>query len=328
MANSYSIFLDNQTQKLKMTRKISRIPIAALLALQIIWLESCYSQPVVAPIIREAVSNQESIYQSRGANRPEGYVIDRDLIFYTSTFPAEFDNTLANLGPGDRWLDIGAGRGQAILDYYGEKYDSMRQAQQEQRGKKAQTVAISIEDRRTRLWTETATKLEADKIKYYFGKRLREYTSAELGKFQVITDLLGGFSYTESIHLFMEKVLSLLTLNGSFYTILQDVHSEDGTNQPYYPDARYLTELTDANGAELKVCSWLKRIGCVAVTCQLRADWKPPVEVYRIQKVCDNVTVPALTPTHFESGTPPERRFKISVLPQGTTMTPPQAKTR
>lgn len=284
--------------------------------MQILWLEPSYSQPVVAPKLKEAVSNQESIYQSRGENRPEGYVIDRGLISYTFTFPAEFDKSLADLGSTDRWLDIGAGRGQAVLDYYGERYDAMHKEGQEARGKKAQAVAISIEDRRTPQWAETAAKLEADKIKYFFGKRLREYTSEELGKFQVITDLLGGFSYTETIDLFMQKVLSLLTLNGNFFTILQDVHSEEGSNKPYYPGARYLTELTDASGSELKVCAWLKRIGCVQVTCQLRADWRPPVEVYRIQKVCDNVTVPALTPTHFESGTPPERGFKISVPQQ------------
>jgi hypothetical protein len=34
--------------------------------------------------------------------------------------------------------------------------------------------------------------------------------------------------------------------------------------------------------------------------------------VYRIRKVCGNVTVPALTPIHFQAGTPPERRFQFS----------------
>jgi hypothetical protein len=59
------------------------------------------------------------------------------------------------------------------------------------------------------------------------------------------------------------------------------------------------------------MCSWLKRIGCVEVTCEARADWTPPLEVYQVRKVCDNVTVPGLAPVHFEAGTPPERGYRI-----------------
>jgi hypothetical protein len=32
--------------------------------------------------------------------------------------------------------------------------------------------------------------------------------------------------------------------------------------------------------------------------------------MYRIHKVCSGVTVPPLEMTHFEAGTPPERRFR------------------
>ena len=40
-----------------------------------------------------------------------------------------------------------------------------------------------------------------------FGKRLREYSPEEIGQFQVITDVMGGFSYTQDLSLFMEKTL-------------------------------------------------------------------------------------------------------------------------
>jgi hypothetical protein len=33
--------------------------------------------------------------------------------------------------------------------------------------------------------------------------------------------------------------------------------------------------------------------------------------VYRIHKVCNTVTVPALRPVHFEAGTPPERGYRL-----------------
>ncbi len=282
-----------------------------LLVLQALWLGMAYSQPVAVPAFKEEAAKQSDIYQSRGEKTPAGYVIDRGLSFYTFTLSAEFDRALANLGPTDRWLDIGAGQGQAILDYYAPGYDDLHVEGAARRGKKAQAVAISIEDRRTSLWRQTAAGLEANKIQYFFGKRFGEYSSEQLGKFQLITDLLGGFSYTENISPFMDKVLSLLTLNGSFYTILQDVHSEIGTNRPYYPNAPFLTEIAGNSGAEVKVCSWLRQITCVKVTCELRPEWKPPVEVYGVHKVCDNVIVPPLEPIHFQAGTPPERRFKL-----------------
>ena len=294
------------------TLKNTRIHVVILLVLQTLWLGSSHAQSADTPQFKEELSRQQEIYQSTGEKTPEGYVIDRGLLAYTFTLPAEFDQSLANLGPADRWLDIGAGRGQAVLDYYAPRYDAMHAEGREQRGKKAQAVAMSIEDRRTPDWAQTAASLDANKIQYVFGKSLREYSLEQLGKFQVITDMLGGFSYTANLSLFMEKVLGFLTVNGSFYTVLQDVHSEIGTNRPYYPDARYLTEIVNVDASEMKVCSWLKRIGCVEVTCELRPEWKPPVEVYRVRKVCNDVTVPALLPIHFEAGTPPERRFRFA----------------
>ena len=285
--------------------------LVVLLLLQNLWLGNSHAQDPGNPGFKEEASKQESIYRSQGDKVPEGYVIDRSLSFYASTLPTEFNRSLANLGAGDRWLDIGAGMGQAILDYHAPAYDVIHPEGRERRGKKAQSIAISIEDRRTFLWHQTAANLEINKINYLFGRTLQDYTSEELGKFQIITDLLGGFSYADNLSLFLEKTLGFLQLNGSFFTILQDVHSENGSNQPYYTGAPFLTEIANADGSKMRVCSWLKSISCVQVTCELKPGWKPPVEVYSLHKVCDNVVVPALAPTHFAAGTPPERRFQL-----------------
>ncbi len=295
--------------KLMMALKNTGIRLFSLLVLQVLLLEPTHSQLAGSSPISKEVSKQEDIYQSRGEKVPEGYVVDRSLLAYTFILSSAFDRSLANLGPTDRWLDIGAGQGQAILDYYAPRYDSMHMEGRERRGKKAQSVAISIEDRRTPSWHQTAASLEANKIRYLFGKRLREYSLEELGKFQVISDLLGGFSYTTSLSLFMENALVLLELNGNFYTVLLDVHAENGVNRRSASDSPFLTTLADTDGSELKVCSWLKRITCVEVTCEFKGS--PPVEAYRIHKVCNDVTVPVLVPMHFNAGTPPERRFQL-----------------
>ena len=259
---------------------------------------------------REEASKQAEIYHSAGQTVPEGYVIGRSLLSYAFTLSPEFRASLAKLGSHDRWLDIGAGEGHAVLDYRTSKYDVLLQGSNEGAGK-ARAVAMSIEDRRTSRWQEVAESLGEKQIQYLFGRRLREYSAEELGQFQLITDVLGGFSYTRYASLFMEKTLGVLAVGGSFYTLLQDVQSEKGTNRPFYSGSPFLTEILKSDRSEMKVCAWLKSIACVEVTCELKSDSSPPVELYHIRKVCNGVTVPQLEPIHFEAGTPPERRFQL-----------------
>jgi len=291
--------------------KNTGIRLVALLVLQTLWLETSLSQVPASPRIGEEISKQERIYQSKGEQVPEGYYTDRSLWDYARALSSGFDRVLANLGPNDRWLDIGAGGGQAILDYYTPAYDLAHWEGWERRNWKAQAVAISIEDRRTPRWQQDAANLEKNKIQYLFNRRLREYSFDELGQFQVITDVIGGFSYTDNLSLFVEKVLGFLDLYGSFFSILQDVRSEDGTNRPHYAGSPFLTEISNAEGSEVGICAWLKSIACVEVTCESKTGWKPPVEAFHIRKVCNDVTVPALVTIHYEAGTPPERRFQL-----------------
>jgi hypothetical protein len=285
--------------------------LAVLLVLQALCLEPSRSEDAAFPQFREEVSKQESIYRSERENVPEGYVVDRSLSNYAEVLPSGFDRALAGLGPEDRWLDIGAGQGQAILDYYAPDYDLEYPEGHERRGGKARAVALSIEDRRTVLWRQVTARLGTNQIQYLFNKRLREYSREELGKFQVITDVYGGFSYTANLSLFVEKVLGLLDLNGGFYSLLQAVHLDDGKDHLYRPEPVYLTEIIDAAGHDVKVCSWLKSITCVKVTCESKSTWDSPTELVHIQKVCDDVSVPALEPLHYEAGTPPGRRFQL-----------------
>jgi hypothetical protein len=288
------------------------IRVLVLFLFQAFCAGTAQSQTTDNSLFKDELSRQEQIYHGKGEQRLDGYVIDRGLSTYTNALPSGFGSALANLGPNDRWLDIGAGMGQAVLDYYSPIYESKQADGWQHRGKKASTVAMSIEDRRTPYWHEVAARLEANQLQYVFNKPLKEYSSAELGKFQLITDVIGGFSYSTDLSLFIEKVMGFLTVNGTFYTVLQDVRAEAGTNKPYYAGASFLTEIQDARGSEVGICSWLKSMSCVQVTCEAKPDWQPPVEVYRIQKVCNDVVVPTLRPIHFQAGTPPERGFRLA----------------
>ena len=284
----------------------------ALIATVALLAQPAFAQTKDSTKIDLEKSRQQSIYHGRGELRPEGYTIDRGLNTYGDALGPTFERALANLGPQDRWLDIGAGRGQAVLDYFSLSYDKLNASGRERSGKKARAVAMSIEDRRTEDWNRTAARLEPNQLQYLFNKRMGEYTAEELGRFQLISDVIGGFSYTDNLHQFMEKVLSVMSINSTFHTVLQDVRSEQGGNKPHYAGAPFLTEIRDASGTDIGVCAWLKQISCVEVSCMHKSSWVPPIETYQVRKTCESVNVPKLDTISYTAGTPPERVFRLS----------------
>jgi SAM-dependent methyltransferase len=267
-----------------------------------------WPQDLPPPRIDEEIAEQEKIYRSRGAEVPRGYVTNRGLSDYAELLPSGFCDAIGRLGSSDRWLDIGAGAGQAILDYYAPEGDAPSAEKCARPGAEVRAVAVSIEDRRTDKWREQAASLGHERIRYLSGKRLRDYSPEELGKFQIITDVFGGFSYTEYLSQFVDRVLSLLEIGGVFYTLVPGVHLEHGKHKL---GILYLTELEDSAGRPLKVCSWLKQTTCVQVICESKSDWKRPTELIKIRKVCSDVSVPRLKLWEFEAGYPPARRFQV-----------------
>jgi SAM-dependent methyltransferase len=268
-----------------------------------------WAQEIPEPRLDEEMIKQEKIFQRRGPDVPSGYVTNRGLSDYKELLPSGFCDALGRLGRSDRWLDIGAGAGQAILDYYAPARGAPPGEGCVRSGAKARAVAISIEDRRTDKWKQQGASLGDDRIQYLSGKRLRQYLPDELGKFQIITDVYGGFTYTENLSRFLEKVLSLLEIGGAFYTVLPAVHLEDGTDKL---GTWYKTELVDAASRPVKVCSWLRQTTCTKISCESKTDWDEPTQLIKIGKVCSDVAVPRTNLVEYMAGAPPSRRFQLA----------------
>ena len=286
----------------------TRLAVVIVIVVQALGIGACSLQAPAQPRINEEIAKQEKIYRSRGADVPSGYVTGRALSDYAGLLPSGFCDALGKLRSSDQWLDIGAGEGQAILDYYAPEDNAAPAGNCARPRGQARAVAMSIEDRRTDKWQQQAANLGDGHIRYLFGKSLRNYSREELGKFQIITDVYGGFSYTQDLSQFMEKVLSLLEVGGVFYTMVQGVHLEDGKDKP---DSWYQTELVDAAGRDVKVCPWLKKTTCAKVACESKGDWDSPTELINVQKVCSDVSVPRMKLLKFEAGNPPGRRFQL-----------------
>jgi SAM-dependent methyltransferase len=280
--------------------------LAVLIIIQVLGLRAGWSQEPAHPGIKKEFLEQEKIYRSRGADGRRVYTTNRGLSRYAELLPSGFCDALGRLGSSERWLDIGAGQAEAIMDYYLPEDAAAETCRGS--GPRARAVAISIEDRRTDDWKQQTARLGDDRIRYLFGKRLRQYSPEELGKFQIITDVYGGFHYTEDLSQFIDKVLRLLELDGGFYTLATGVRLEDGKEKL---GSLYLTELEDAFGRPVKVCSWLKKISCVQVTCESKSDRDRPTELIKIQKVCNDTSVPRMNLVEFEAGSPPGRCFQL-----------------
>jgi hypothetical protein len=114
-------------------------------------------------------------------------------------------------------------------------------------------------------------------------------------------------------------VLSFLEIGGVFQTIVQNVRLESAADNP---KTWYQTELVDAGGRGVKVCSWLKKITGVKVACESKSDWESPSELINIRKVWSDVSVPRMTILQYQAGNPPGRRFQLQI-PSETEITQP-----
>ena len=282
----------------------ARLAVVIVIVLQALVPGAGWTQEAVQPRIDEEFAKQEKIYRRRGAG---SYTANRGLPDYAEVLSTGFCAALGRLGSSDRWLDIGAGEGRAILDYYAPGDDAAPAEKCAGSGAKARAVAISIEDRRTDKWKQQAAGL-GDRMRYLAGKRLSQYAPDELGQFQLITDVYGGFTYTENLSRFLENVLSLLEIGGAVYTVLPAVHLEDGTDKL---GSWYKTELVDAASRPVKVCSWLKQTTCTKISCESKTDWDEPTQLIEIQKVCSGISVPRTNLVEYMSGAPPGRRFQL-----------------
>src|SRR3990172_1802016 len=91
-----------------------------IIIVQALGLRAGWSQETVQPRIDEEFAKQEKVYHRRGAGT---YTANRGLSSYAEVLPTSFCDALGRLGNSDRWLDIGAGEGHAILDYYAPQDD-------------------------------------------------------------------------------------------------------------------------------------------------------------------------------------------------------------
>src|SRR5690606_16387789 len=117
-----------------------------MVVVQAVGLGSGWSQEPAHSALGEEIAKQDKIYHSRSTDGGAPYTTNRGLSRYAELLPSGFCDDLGKLGSSDRWLDIGAGEGHAVLDYHAPEQTAPPAEKCAGSGPRARAVAISIED--------------------------------------------------------------------------------------------------------------------------------------------------------------------------------------
>ena len=231
-------------------------------------------------LVNKIKENLEVIQSNGTAIRPSGFEVRRNLDQYKNAFGLRFSAHLNDLVKGDVWIDLGAGSGDALLDFLGAHPNQ---------GVKTVGVAWVKPPPSNATYAKAETHFESTgAFKFLQGGRLEEIPRAELPQSQVITDLMGPMAYTHDLPLILRLELSLLKDEKSALFITVDSRTSIETPQ----GARTLSE-------------WISSIKGLTVSTSQNHGFT----VLEIHKLEPEPSIPELSLKHLQPGMPPVRVF-------------------
>ncbi len=221
------------------------------------------------------------LQKTQGLLARNGFKTVHDLNEYVSHL--KIGGLLPELNSSKRWLDAGAGRARAQLDLL------------ELKKSKSESVPEMIALSYKKPWFVTTKK---ESFKYLEGQFIEDYHPAELGTFDLITDLFGPYSYSKNPVIVLNQYLNLLNIHGSLRI--------------------YATSLTSGIWVDGQLMSLENWISQNLSTPQAKAIFETEIahgliSVRRISK--GSVQLPAINLILFSSDTPPRRKYQIDSEP-------------
>lgn len=220
-----------------------------------------------------------------------------------------FYDVACSLGTQQRWLDVGAGAGVAITDYF------LRPIQ-DHRGKKtlyqcsgyqyAEVVGITVEDQKNEHMKQIISSI-GSKIKFFTGKYFEDFLPEELGTFDLISDVYGAVAYSPKLDVVLRKAGNLLRANGYFMTLLEpkeDRRTNNPDKKEIYEDKGSL-QIFSRQNQYITLNDWFGNFRCLKLIEPINED--RPVII--LKKVCDDVYVPDLILEKIFDGSPPVRQY-------------------
>jgi hypothetical protein len=128
--------------------------------------------------------------------------VSRRLVHYRATFGTGFRRISSTLGPEHHWIDMGAGEAGAIQDFLATVPET----------EQPRITAIGL--------TVPAGTPRSTRYRYLEGRVLADYTAAEIGQADLITDLFGPSVYAGALDRTVEQYGHLLRTGGDVFIVL------------------------------------------------------------------------------------------------------------
>jgi hypothetical protein len=199
------------------------------------------------------------------------FITDRSLSEYMHELHPDFVKALRNLRSDQHWIDLGAGKAFAQIDYL-KTFDKISEA--------PLVTAVAFKLHRWFRPPSFRGKLEVREGIF------EAQDTASWKKADVITDVMGVISYTKDLTTTLQKVFDLLNVNGELYLEFTPANTNVKTSETNH-----------------KLLGFLTRIDGVSVTGQYG--------IVKIVKLKDKILVPQLEVIIYKEAHPPYRTFKV-----------------
>ncbi|MNK89585.1 hypothetical protein D3C87_1095990 [compost metagenome] len=199
------------------------------------------------------------------------FITDRDLSEYLHQLHPDFVAALRNLRSDQHWVDLGAGKAIAQIDYL-KSFDKISEAPL------ATAVAYKL-DR----WFRPSS--HHGKLEIREGA-FEAQDTASWKKADVITDVMGVISYTKDLTTTLQKVFDLLNVHGELYLEFSPAATNIKTSETSH-----------------KLLGFLARIDGITVTGQYG--------IVKIVKLKEKIVVPQLEIMSYKEEYPPYRTFRL-----------------
>ncbi|MEN0058236.1 MAG: hypothetical protein AAGB31_05335 [Bdellovibrio sp.] len=200
------------------------------------------------------------------------YVTSRGLAEYIRHLHPDFAKKLRSLGPNHHWVDLGAGKANAQIEFLKELSDLH-----------LAPLATAVAFKLDRWWgpRHFQNKLQV-KEGFFELQDISQWPSVDL-----ITDFMGVISYSKNIGLSLQKAFDLLREGGEFYTY----------------SSHLLIRIVNSSGHNLSLTDFLKTIPGLEVEGRYG--------VLKITKVSSQIQVPQTELIHYMDDAPPQLTFQI-----------------
>lgn len=202
------------------------------------------------------------------------FTTSRDLFEYQHTLHEGFKQSLANLRADQHWVDLGAGKANAQVDYL-KSIQDLRQA--------PQTTAV-------------AYKLDRWFSPPKFGGKLavkegafETQDTASWKKADLVTDVFGVLSYSSDMHTSLQKVFDMMNVGGELYVYANNY----ATSFVSYAQGRKAFSMIDF----LSSVEGLKVEGRFGT--------------FKVTKEKEDIVIPRLELRGYKDDAPPIRSFEI-----------------